>query len=164
MQRPGFVPWVEKIPWRREWQPTPVLLPGKSHGWRSLVGYSPWGCKELDSGRGEGLSCPACLVVTLSPEVISRCSEPGEASVRYAPGSPPKFSPESSYGHPRERHHFSWPCGSAGTRNPRVRSGFPQGQELEDLRAEDASPGPSVSVMHGPPCHPLLTERVPKQS
>ena len=35
--------------WRREWQPTSVLLPGKSHGWRSLVGYSPQGCKELDT-------------------------------------------------------------------------------------------------------------------
>ena len=34
--------------WRRKWQPTPVLLPGKSHGWRSLVGYRPWGHKELD--------------------------------------------------------------------------------------------------------------------
>jgi len=34
--------------WRRKWQPTPVLLPGKFHGWRSLVGYSPWGYKELD--------------------------------------------------------------------------------------------------------------------
>ena len=34
--------------WRREWQPTPVLLPGKSHGLRSLVSHSPWGCKELD--------------------------------------------------------------------------------------------------------------------
>ena len=41
--RPGFDPWVGKIPWRRKWQPTPVLLPGKSHGQRSLVGYSPWG-------------------------------------------------------------------------------------------------------------------------
>ena len=41
--RPGFNPWVRKIPWRRKWQPTPVFLPGKFHGWRSLVGYSPWG-------------------------------------------------------------------------------------------------------------------------
>ena len=40
--RPGFNPWVGKIPWRRKWQSTPVLLPGKSHGQRSLVGYSPW--------------------------------------------------------------------------------------------------------------------------
>ena len=36
------------IHWRRQWHPTPVLLPGKSHGWRSLVGSSPWGRKELD--------------------------------------------------------------------------------------------------------------------
>ena len=34
---------------RRQWQPTPVLLPGKSHGWRSLVSYSPWGCEESDT-------------------------------------------------------------------------------------------------------------------
>ena len=46
--RPGFDPWVSKIPWRRTWQPTPVLLPGKSHRQRSVVGYSPWGCKESD--------------------------------------------------------------------------------------------------------------------
>ena len=37
------------IYWRKKWQPTPVLLPGKSHGQRSLVCYSPWGCKELDT-------------------------------------------------------------------------------------------------------------------
>ena len=47
--QPVFHPWVRKIPWRRNWQPTPVLLPGKFHGQRSLVGYSPWGCKELDT-------------------------------------------------------------------------------------------------------------------
>ena len=41
-------PWFRKIPWRRKWQPTPVCLPGKSHGWRRLVGYSPWGHKESD--------------------------------------------------------------------------------------------------------------------
>ena len=35
-----------------QWQPTPVLLPGKSHGQRSLVGYSPWGCKESDTIEG----------------------------------------------------------------------------------------------------------------
>ena len=47
--RPGFDPWVGKILWRRKGQSTPVLLPGKFHGWRSLVGYSPWGHKELDT-------------------------------------------------------------------------------------------------------------------
>ena len=44
--RLGFDPWVGKIPWRRKQQPTPVLLPGKFQGQRSLVGYSPWGHKE----------------------------------------------------------------------------------------------------------------------
>ena len=38
-----------KVHWRRQWQPTPVRLPGKSHGQRSLVGYSPWGCQESDT-------------------------------------------------------------------------------------------------------------------
>ena len=38
--RPGFDPWIGKIPWRRKWHPTPVLSPGKFHGWRSLVGSS----------------------------------------------------------------------------------------------------------------------------
>jgi len=41
-------PWVGKIPWRRKWQPTPVILPEKSHRQRSLAGYSPWGHKESD--------------------------------------------------------------------------------------------------------------------
>ena len=46
--RPRFDLWFRKISWRREWLPTPVVLPGKSHGQKTLVGYSPWGCKELD--------------------------------------------------------------------------------------------------------------------
>ena len=40
LPKPRFNPWVGKIPWRRKWQPTPVFSPGKSHGRRSLVGYS----------------------------------------------------------------------------------------------------------------------------
>ena len=44
---PGLIR-VRKIPWRRKWHPTPIFWPGKSHGLRSLVGYSPWGPKELD--------------------------------------------------------------------------------------------------------------------
>ena len=47
-RRPRFESWVGKIPWRRAWQPTPVLLPGESHGQRSLVGYSPGGRTESD--------------------------------------------------------------------------------------------------------------------
>ena len=49
MRETGFDPQVGKMPWRREWQSTPVLLPGESHGQRSLVGYSPWGRKESDT-------------------------------------------------------------------------------------------------------------------
>ena len=45
--------WVRSLgredPWKRKWQSTPVLLPGKSHGQRSLVGYTPWGRKESDT-------------------------------------------------------------------------------------------------------------------
>ena len=48
-RRPQFNPSVGKIPWRREWQPTPVFLLGEYPGQRSLIGYSPWGCKELDT-------------------------------------------------------------------------------------------------------------------
>ena len=43
-------------PWRRKWQPTPVFLPGQSHGQRSLAGYSPWDCKELDMTEHTGWS------------------------------------------------------------------------------------------------------------
>ena len=48
-RRPGFDPWVGNIPWRRKWQPPPVVLPGEPHGQRSLAGYSPWSHKEWDS-------------------------------------------------------------------------------------------------------------------
>ena len=44
-RRHGFNPWVRKVPWRRIWQPIPVLLPGKSHRQRSLVDYRPWGSR-----------------------------------------------------------------------------------------------------------------------
>ena len=49
-RRRRFDPWIGKGPWRSKWQPTPVFLPGKSHGQRSLVAYSPWG------GSQRGLS------------------------------------------------------------------------------------------------------------
>ena len=74
-RRCGFDSWVGKISWRMKWLPTPVFLPGKSHGQRSLVGYSPWGRKESDTterlhfpfslsyigeGNGNPLQC-SCL-------------------------------------------------------------------------------------------------------
>ena len=57
-RRHGFSPWIRKISWRRKWQPVPVFLPGESHRQRSLVGCSPWGCKEL--GMAEWLSMHTC--------------------------------------------------------------------------------------------------------
>ena len=47
-ERPGFDPWVGKIPWRRARQPTLVFFPREFHGQRSLAGCSPWDCKESD--------------------------------------------------------------------------------------------------------------------
>ena len=48
LKRRRFKPWVGKIPWSGKWQPAPIFLPEKSHGQRSLAGYSPWGRKESD--------------------------------------------------------------------------------------------------------------------
>ena len=48
LKRSKFSPWVGKIPWRREWQPTPVFLSGESHRQRSLAGCSTWGQKKSD--------------------------------------------------------------------------------------------------------------------
>ena len=47
LRQPSPFGWVGKIPWRREWQPTPVFLPGEIHGQRNLAGYSLWSHKEL---------------------------------------------------------------------------------------------------------------------
>ena len=58
---PRFHPWVRKIHWRRKWQPTPVFLPGKSHGCRSLVAYSPRGCKELDTTERLHFTSLVCM-------------------------------------------------------------------------------------------------------
>ena len=44
-RRCRFDPWIRKIPWRKEWQPAPVFLPGKSYGQRILAGYTPWSCR-----------------------------------------------------------------------------------------------------------------------
>ena len=70
-----FDPWVGKISWRRAWQPTPVFLPGESHGQRSLVGYSPWGGKELDMAEllsTQKSSGPGTVPFTPSANCLSR--------------------------------------------------------------------------------------------
>ena len=48
-RRSGFNPWVRKVPWRREWLPTPVFLSGEFYGQRSLAGYNPQGHREADT-------------------------------------------------------------------------------------------------------------------
>ena len=48
-RRLQFNPWVKKIPWRREWKPSPVFLPGEPHGKRSLEGHGPWGRRESNT-------------------------------------------------------------------------------------------------------------------
>ena len=81
-RRRRFNPGMWKISWRRKWQPTPVLLPGKSHGQRSLTSYSSWGHKQLD--MTEQLSTPRWVgvgAVTLAwmLRVRDTCEEEGIA-------------------------------------------------------------------------------------
>ena len=65
----GFDFWVGNIPWRRKWQPTPVFLPGKSHGQRSLGDCSPWGGKEWDTTEHfTSLLFPSHLPHPLNPQ------------------------------------------------------------------------------------------------
>ena len=66
----------EKIPWRRKWLLTPVFLPGKSHGQRSLAGYSPWGCKKLDMTEQLLLSLVTEFCLFCNPR---DCSRPGSS-------------------------------------------------------------------------------------
>ena len=75
-----FYPWMGKIPWSRKWQPTPVFLPGTSHGQRSLTGYRPWGRKELDTTEHTHMS----LVLQKSSKTVI-C-----VALEAKPGSCPK--------------------------------------------------------------------------
>ena len=61
MQETGVQSLGLEDPWRREWQPTLVFLPGELHGQRSLVGYSPWGHKESDMTEPLTLSLRKCI-------------------------------------------------------------------------------------------------------
>ena len=67
-RRPGFDSWIRRIPWSRKWQPTPVFLPGKLHGQRSLVGYSPWGRRESD--MTECTPCTQLIYTLIKPQQV----------------------------------------------------------------------------------------------
>ena len=73
-RRPEFDPWVRKIPWRRKWKPTPVLLLQKSQGWRNPVGYTQWGHKESDTTE----SIHYTTTVQFSHSVVSSSLRPHE--------------------------------------------------------------------------------------
>ena len=75
----GLDPWVRKIPWVRAWQPTPEFLPRKSHGQRSLVGYSAWGHKE--SNTTEVLSTHAPRIIK-HPSIIFRLKKKKDVLIR----------------------------------------------------------------------------------
>ena len=72
-ERHGFDPWVGKIPWRRAWQPTPVVLPGESHGQRSLGGYSSWSHRELNTTE---VTSHACTPLSTQPVSTQFCQFP----------------------------------------------------------------------------------------
>ena len=91
-RRCGFNPWVGKLLWRRKWQPTPVFLPGKFHGQRSLAGYNPQGGKELDTNTGthtqhhaqsKGDHCGLCRNIRASlVENPMRCNQSSPPSTQ----------------------------------------------------------------------------------
>ena len=60
-----FDSWARKIPWRREWQPNPVFLPGEFHAQRSLAGCNPWSCKEVDTAEH---ACENSVWYNLGPQ------------------------------------------------------------------------------------------------
>ena len=65
-----FDAWVRRIPWRRKWQPTPGFLPGKSHGQRSLVDYSPWGSQKVGQDLATKITTAAKhKEVTAGPDI-----------------------------------------------------------------------------------------------
>ena len=69
-----FNPWIRKITWSRKWQPTSVFWPGKFHGQRNLVGYSPWGCKEL--GTTEPVSTAQQQILYLYNDITTQSTGP----------------------------------------------------------------------------------------
>ena len=92
----------QKIPWRRKGQPTPVFLPGESHGQRSLEGYSPWGCKVPE------VTEDACIC----KEMVSACQEvePSHTFLRAViRGEDDTFWAEVSIQNPSESHSSPGP-------------------------------------------------------
>ena len=79
-----FDSWFGKIPWRMKWQPTPVFLPRKSQGQRSLVGYSSQGCKESDMTE---VTQHACTISIQEVELIWLCGYWSDFNKSEGPGA-----------------------------------------------------------------------------
>ena len=71
-KRCRFNSWDGKIPWRRRWQPTPLFLPGESHGQRSLVGYSSWGLTQLSDWVTKQCVC-FNVALSIGPPPLPHC-------------------------------------------------------------------------------------------
>ena len=70
-KRPGFEPWVGKIPWRRAWQPTPIFFSGEFHGQGSLACNSPWSHKELETTERLTLSLHINIYIHIHKRLFS---------------------------------------------------------------------------------------------
>ena len=73
-KRSGFDFWIGKIPWSRKWQPTPLFLPREFHEQRSLLGYSPWGCKESDTTEHAYMHNKKVHRIKYNQSVLHACS------------------------------------------------------------------------------------------
>ena len=96
-KRCGLDPWVRKIPWRRKWQPAPVFLPGKSHGQRSLAGYSPRGRKSRTRLREWAHTVTIIASITLSPWMmcwaLGRWAQANQQTLQWCKRTPSRFWP-----------------------------------------------------------------------
>ena len=89
---PWFDPWDGKIPWRRKWPISPVLLPRKFHRWRSLVGYSPWDQKQSDTTKHSTRKSYSeirtdKLAIHVAPQIISQTFWVEELSISFIENS-----------------------------------------------------------------------------
>ena len=140
--RPRIDPWVGKTPWRRKWQPAAVLLLGKSHGWRSLVGYSPWDCKESDTTEQGHWAMPRCWSWYLVHFPSGQASSHGQEAVIRTPGLSSASlvtacQPQEEHSFPRIllpgsggtdrflllKHWFFVPRAQTGDKGPETRKG-----------------------------------------
>ena len=98
-RRCGFNPWVWKIPWRRRWQPTPVFLPGKSHGQRSLrEGLQPLGSKRA----GLDLGTHKCFWISEEKyDPWNKCINLKSRNQTAYPSAPPRSNRSSTHSHKR---------------------------------------------------------------